>query len=249
MKYRSSAGQIQTPVLIFAGIVGLSVLFFFLFSAGSIRDAGQRAAESAATPRDPSGQAPAAPAIPGSNLPPKPAPLPKTAPAFHANATSLLDALGTALREKNLEQAMTLAGPSGTGPRAEFVRHLLTSAGFTVPAEGPVFRETGAVSGGSRHELQLVPSAPGGPEPLGSVMVDAGRSATGPAWEVRGWRFSPALVSQALALIRQQGVNLSPDALATPPDALSQAHDFLTEALGRDFRRRLSIESEQAPNH
>ncbi len=227
--------------------MGLSVVFFFLFSAGSIRREAERAAEAAAGQgrQEPAGKRGAKPSIPQ----PRPPGPPKAAPAFYADAASLLAAIGGDLRSGNLEGAMKTAGPAGVGPKPEFVRHLLTGAGFAVPAEGPVFREAGAVSGGSRHELLLIPKTPGALVPAGTVMVDVARTGASSAWEVKDWRFSAGLVTQGLSLVRREGINLSPGPLASTPDSLSSAHDFLTDVLARDFRKARALTDEKKITH
>ncbi len=237
MNRRSITGSSHTPILVFLGIVGLSVVFFFIFTGRTpITKQGPSAASTAAAPE--SGVTPA-----GTGIKPAAAakpPVPKKAPpvpVVYARPDSLFSAIAAELRAGDLENAMKLGGKEfAILPGTNFLKLLLTKAGYRVPAEGPVFTDAGAMSQVARYAVALEPAAPGTPLPAGPVWVNAERNRTTGSWQLTSVTISPKLLAQGIEELRRNGVILDPKNLTVPADPLMQAHDFLAAVLSRDFR-------------
>lgn len=234
MHRRSIAGSSRTPILVFLGIVGFSAVFFLLFT-GRIPVTGKgsaAAAQAAATGKT------AAPgkSEPVTAKPPAPKKKPPT-PVVFAKPEQLLAAITAELRTGDLENAMKLGGKDfAVLPGTNFLKLLLTKAGYRVPAEGPVFTEAGAMSQVSRYAVALEPASPAAPPPAGALWVNVERDRAAGSWKLTGVVISPKLLAQATGELRRHGVVLDPATLSVPADPLMQAHDFLAGVLGRDFR-------------
>jgi outer membrane protein OmpA-like peptidoglycan-associated protein len=232
---RSSPGSSSTPILVFLGIVGMSAVFFLVFTGRTPVTSGKNATPEAAA-ASPSGS-PAAPN--GTPVTAKPAVPKKTpaAPVVFAKPEQLLNAITAELRTGDLENAMKLGGKDfAVLPGTNFIKLLLTKAGYRVPADGPVFTDAGALSQTSRYAIALEPAAPSAPAPAGPIWVNAERDRPTGSWKLTGVVISPKMLGQGIAELRRNGVVLEPEGLLPPADPLLQAHDFLAGVLGRDFR-------------
>ena len=109
MHRRSVSGSSSTPILVFLGIVGLSAVFFLIFT-GRTPVTTKGPAPAVQSP------APGTTAVPGkagpvTAKPPAPAPKkPPIAPVVYAQPEQLLAAITTELRAGDLENAMKLGG-------------------------------------------------------------------------------------------------------------------------------------------
>ena len=236
MHRRSVSGSSSTPILVFLGIVGLSAVFFLIFT-GRTPVTAKGPAPAVQSP------APGTTAVPGkagpvTAKPPAPAPKrPPIAPVVYAQPEQLLAAITTELRAGDLENAMKLGGKDfAILPGTNFLKLLLTKAGYRVPAEGPVFSDAGAMGQTARYAVALEPAAPGAPPPAGPIWVNAGRDRTTSSWKLTGVVISPKLLAQGTEELRRNSVLLETKDLTVPADPLMQAHDFLAGVLGRDFR-------------
>lgn len=235
MHPRSVTGPSNTPILVFLGIVGLSAIFFLIFTGGtpmgSKRPDGSPAVPSGAVTAVTSGGA-----QPGIVLPPA---RPKTtsAPVVYPNPELLLAAITAELRAGDLENAMKLGGKDfAVLPPVNFLKLLLTKAGYRVPAVGPVFTDAGAIGQVSRYAIALEPASASAPPPAGPFWVNAERDRTTGSWKLTNVILSAKMLAQGMAELRRNGVVLNPADLTAPADPLTQAHDFLASVLGRDFR-------------
>lgn len=234
MNRRFTKGSSSTPILVFLGIVGLSAVFFLIFTGRNPLAGLKQAAAPAAPP---------APAVPGAadqpKVPVKPPPAKKPAavPVVFAKPDQLFTAMATELRSGDLENAMKLGGSDfAVLPGTNFLKLLLTKAGYRVPADGPVFTDAGAMGQVSRYAVIMEPAAPSAPPLAGPLWVNAVRDRTSGSWKLTEVIISSKLLAQGLAELRRNGIILGPEKLETPPDALTQAHDFLAGVFGRDFR-------------
>ena len=229
MNRRFTTGSSSTPILVFLGIVGLSAVFFLLFT-GRIPFASLKPA--------------AAPAAPGTAALPKGVPVkppapkkPAAVPAVFGKPDQLFAAMTAELRAGDLENAMKLGGSDfAVLPGTNFLKLLLTKAGYRVPADGPVFTDAGAMGQVARYAVTLEPAAPSAPPLAGPLWVNAARDRISGSWKLTDVIISPKLLTQGLAELRRNGVIPGPEKLAAPPDPLTSAHDFLAGVLGRDFR-------------
>jgi OOP family OmpA-OmpF porin len=237
MHSRSVTGSSNTPILVFLGIVGLSAVFFLIFTGRT--PMGHKTPETpsaaASGPATGSPSASVKPAAgPGTpSVPPKKAP----APVVFPKPELLLAAITAELRSGDLENAMKLGGKDfAILPGTNFLKLLLTKAGYRVPADGPVFTDAGALSQVSRYAVALEPAAPSAPSPAGPVWVNAERDRPTGSWKLTGVVLSAKMLAQGMEELRRNGVILDPADLAAPADPLTQSHDFLAGVLGRDFR-------------
>ena len=237
-------GSSSTPILVFLGIVGLSALFFLIFT-GRTPITGHRPA-AVSPPFAGAGQAEGlGKSDPVTTKPPVPKKLPP-APVVHARPEQLLAAIATGLRAGDLENAMKLGGKDFVIlPGTNFLKLLLTKAGYRIPAEGLVFTDAGAMSPVVRYAIALEPAAPGTPPPAGPIWVDAERDRATNLWKLTGVIISPKFLAQGLEELRRNGVLLDAGDLTAPADPLMQAHGFLAGVLGRDFRAARLITDKQ----
>lgn len=233
-------GVSHTPFLVFAGIVGLSVVFFFIFSAGSLR----RTPKPVATPGGPKPaeiSPPAAPSvIPAVPVVPvvAPAPASKTTAGIpqaksksYSTAEALLSALAARIDAGDQDAVAKIAG---SGPRTAFLMRLSTECGWRVSPEAP-WKDAGAMSAVSRYELNLKSSSASQPAPAGPVVVDIERTQT-EGWKVKALRFDPALVAQVNSMAVSAGTVSDAAVLTDAPDPLDQARRFLSSVLSHDFK-------------
>jgi OOP family OmpA-OmpF porin len=256
-------GQSATPVLVFLGIVVLSVVFFFVLTLPR-QFKNQRAV---AVRVEPSPTEPAAAAVPGGGttdagtpaetsraLPPAAAP---TAVRF-TSPRHLMEALASHLASGDFAAAEAVLGDGvlsdGT---AAFWRSLFTTADLRPAVLSPV-REIGDLAELYRWALRLEERPPS-PDPIsGDAAVDRGRSAEAAApgdpppgsfeLEVdiardpaRGWRavavhFPEPLRQRVASRVAADGLPpvLAP-AVADADDPLHIAGRFLQAAFRQDF--------------
>ncbi len=236
MHRRSIAGSSSTPILVFLGIVGLSAVFFLIFT-GRTPVAGKSPIFASSNPASTStGGAKPGTAESVIAKPPTPRKSP-TAPAVYARPEQLLTAITNELRAGDLENAMKLGGQEfAILPGTNFLKLLLTKAGYRIPSEGPIFTDAGAMSQTARYALALEPGAPGAPPPAGPFWVNAERDRTTASWKLTSVTIAPKLLVQGTEELRRHGVILDTADLVAPADPLMLTHDFLSGVLGRDFR-------------
>ncbi len=228
--------------------MGLSVVFFFIFSAGSIgKKSAPPAAPRAAPPQATAPPAPAVrvPAVPVSPAGPKPAGPPP--PAVFATQEALMTELTARLRAGDFEAvAKYTESGSQSGGRLAYLQHVLTRCGWRIPAE-EAWIDAGSLTGVIRKQLQLVPATPDAALPAGAVLADIGRQ-PGDGWKVRNWRFDDALLAQTKALAPEGGAP-SPAGLTDAPDALDTARTFFSGVLGHDFRTARGVTDAAGVTH
>jgi OOP family OmpA-OmpF porin len=226
-------GSFLTPFLVFGGIVGLSVLFFFLLTLPTWL--GQRS-------RPPTGGGSAA-LVPAAVPKPavssgKPAVAPRSGgdPKAHfREASALLGEFGRLLAEDRVEEGMLLAGEAGKSPAAGFLRHLLGGAGYRVAAGEGRWRKTGSASGLSRYQLVLEPGEAGVPPLPGYPEIDLRREGR-EGWKIEAIRVGERLAAAGAGRLRNRNVVLDLESLRVEKDALGAASEFLSSLIGRDFR-------------
>jgi outer membrane protein OmpA-like peptidoglycan-associated protein len=219
--------------------VGLSIIFFFIFSAGHL---SRRKAVSQETPPDaPAAVKPVSPAakppVPGDAKTAVPAGNPAT-PVYFTTAEALVKEVAARLTTGKAEVVEKLAG---TGPRTRLLLDMLSTGGFRVSAASP-WVEAGSMAGGNRYELNLEPP------PAGPVAMDIERTKT-EGWKVKALRFDPAFVAQAAEILKTKGVAVNPGAVTDTPDALDQSRRFLTGVLSHNFKAARSLTDQVKVTH
>ena len=233
MHRRSISGSNSTPILVFLGIVGLSAVFFLVFT-GRTPITGKGPATSRSTVPGMTAAPRVAEPITAKPLTSRKVPL---SPVVYAKPEQLLAAITTELRAGDLENAMKLGGQDfAILPGTNFLKLLLTKAGYRVPAEGPIFADAGAMSQVARYAVALEPAAPSAPPPGGPIWVNAERDRATSSWKLTGVVISPKLLAQGIEELRRNSIVLDPEDLNVPADPLMLAHGFLAGVLGRDFR-------------
>ena len=234
MHRRAAPAVSSTPILVFLGIVCLSAVFFLIFTGRTpLTGKGPAPAPVIITPGPT--------AAPGNSEPvtaqrPVPKKLPSS-PVIYAKPEQLLAAITAELRTGDLENAMKLGGKEfAILPGTNFLKLLLTKAGYRVPPEGPVFADAGAMSHVARYSMALEPATAGAPLPAGPVWVNAERDRATSSWKLTGVAISSKLLGQGIGELRRQSIVVDPQDLTAPADPLMQTHDFLAGVLGRDFR-------------
>ena len=241
-------GSSHTPILVFAGIVGLSVLFFFIFSAGSF---GKKESPAAPAPA-PVARTPVVPAkLPADAAVsvPLPGETPAGVPRVTASSTleGLLAELAGLLAAGDFDAVEKFTVTSDNmAPRTAFLKQLLLNCGWLVASKPWV--DAGTITGVNRRELKLEPADPGVAKPAGAVMADFERVA-GSGWRVKAWRFDAALVTQAEALLAARAITVSASGLTDAPDPLDQARKFLKNVVGHDFKAARSITEASGVTH
>lgn len=237
----SPQGRTNAAIPVFLGIVGLSAVFFVLFTLPP-RNAGTAGADPAAV-SDSNGVAGGAvkdsgtgTAKPSVAAQPKPAAKPKAAPVVYLQPKLLLEAVTAELRAGNLDGAIKLGTPAFVADaRSNFLKLLLTKGGFRIPETGPVFVDAGASGGTPRFEMRLLPETKGGAAPAGPVWVDLEKDKTTASWKMSSAVISPALIGQAEEALRLHDVVINPAELLRKPDPLQVTHTFLSAVLTRNF--------------
>ncbi len=254
----ATRGSATPPVFVFAGIVGLSIVFFLLFSAKNLfrkdppPDSGTAPVTASTTTTPPEKETAGKP---GDGTAGKAAGKPETSPpgedpagkphaAYFTTAEAVLKDLTSRLRSGRTED---LTKTAGGGPRVDFLHQLLTKAGWTLP-EGEPWSDEGAMTGVNRYGLKLEPSSPAVPLPAGPVMADVERTKT-EGWKLRGLRFDPALVDQAVLLLKDAGITVEPAPLRDAADPLDLAHRFFDGVLGHDFKSARSLTDHAKVTH
>lgn len=228
MKRHSHQGQAATAIPVFLGIVGLSACFFVLFTIPG-REAGGAGVPDNSTPV-------VAKAKPSLSNPPKKTAAAQRVPTVYLQPEVLLAAVTGALRENNLEGAMKLSGPVfAADAHTNFLKLLLTKAGYRVPPTGDVFVEAGVASGFTRYQWLLEPDSTATPAPDGALWVDLARDPATASWQMRQVILSPVLLAQGISELRRHEVVIDPAELVQKPDPLQQTNTFLSGVLGRNF--------------
>jgi outer membrane protein OmpA-like peptidoglycan-associated protein len=227
--------------------VGLSVVFFFLFSAGHLMKR-----KSGASPPAPERIAAVAPVRPPP-APREPVTTPDPIPslpaghpqqAYFTTAEALLAAVAEQAPRGKPE---SLANLTGEGPRTQFLAALLAEDGWRISSGDP-WMEAGAMAGLSRYELKLENAASSTPAPAGAVTVDVERSKT-EGWKVKTLRFDAAFVAQAAELLKPKGIAVNAPALTDPADPLDQARRFFSGVLSHDFKAARSLTDQVRVTH
>ncbi len=232
-------GSSHTPILVFAGIVGLSIIFFFIFSAGHLsrrRVASQEPSPDMPAAVKPAGTTPKPPAPAGGNAV-VPAGNPP-APVYFTTADALIKEVAARLASGKAEEVEKLAG---NGPRTRTLVAMLSTGGFRLSAASP-WVEAGSMAGGNRYELNLEPP------PAGPVAMDIERTKT-EGWKVKALRFDPAFAAQAAEVLKAKGVAVDAGAVSDAPDALDQSRRFLTGVLSHNFKAARSLTDQVKVTH
>lgn len=227
---RTSSGQANAPILVFAGIVSLSIVFFFVFTRPSAdRPAAPNSQTAGTNPADPptaTGQG--VEKDPGTTAPPPPPPV-QPPKSLYTRSTEFLQAFSQKLESGKMEDALTSVSEEVPTPRRDFLQKVVT-AGFRPQGGSKPWKEIGRMSGVERWELPMVkadvPETPASNQ-RSSVLVDLKLSRE-EGYRITGLRFSPGLVQAIDSVIDP--------ALTDPPDALSVSHDFITELLAMNFK-------------
>lgn len=178
-------GQSATPILVFLGIVVLSVIFFFALTlprqlerkraAAEMARAEAAQVEAAAQARaQEEARAVAAAEAKAAETPDSPAPTeqPAVAASPFASPRQFMEALATHLAAGDVATAEKVLGAEAlAGEKVEFFRTLFTTAGLRPAAAAPV-REIGDVAESYRWAVRLEANAT--PAPSDSVPTDAG---------------------------------------------------------------------------
>lgn len=230
MNSSSIKGSSHTPILVFAGIVGLSVVFFFLFSFGSFGKKPEAPAPAQGTaPVVTKATAPAVvPSAPGQGTV-------VAGGGGNANLFTTVEALQQEIAVRvSGGDLPALAKITGAGPKTELLHRLVKESGWKVAAEA--WRDAGSIAGLIRRGLRL--EMPDG-KPSEPVMVDIERTKT-EGYKVKSLRLSPALVMQ---------VGNAGGIAADMPDPLDQAWRFFDSVLGHDFKTARSLTSAEKVTH
>lgn len=256
-------GQSATPVLVFLGIVVMSVVFFLALTLPRARHTRREAAARAgAVPTEtvpipteskrttPSGEADGGAGASAPNAADRPAGVtPPSATARFASPRSFMETLAAHLRSGDLAAAeAALGGAALSAAQAGFFRAIFTTAGLQ-PASSAV-REVGDVADMSRWSLRLeartpapgdaaaAPPLPEPPLPAAEPLeleVDLGRDAG------RGWRavavHFPDPLRRTVAAASGAGTGLAAveAGAAGADDPVHSARRFLQAALRQDF--------------
>jgi OOP family OmpA-OmpF porin len=241
----TARGSTHTPILVFAGIVGLSVVFFFIFSAGSL---GRKPPPPSAPP--PATQTRAAAPSPAPTVAPPPQiqqPAGPPAAASFASLETLLEGLTARLRAEDFDSVEKLTEDHHRkNERLAYLKHVLTRCGWRVAAADP-WIDAGSITGVTRKQLKLEPATPDAAVPAGAVLADFGR-VQGEGWKVKTWRFDAALLTQTKALAPEGGTPPS-SSLTETPDALDTARTFFGGVIGHDFKTARSVTDSAGVTH
>lgn len=243
MNRSSQRGQAAAPIIVFVGIVTLSVIFFFVFTMPQCGGAKPATTAQNAGPKPVAIEKPEliapTPVVPQPVTPAEP---PKPQKPFYAKSSQFLAAVSEKIAVGKIDETLELMSPTIPEARKEFYKKLFAS-GFQPVAASSSWREIGRISGQERWALPLtkpadstVPSPTEIPPPAPGVAEEKPKAqelqvdlklTREEGYQITGLRFSPALLAAAG----------STDAtLADAPDALVVSHDFITELLSKDFR-------------
>ncbi len=249
----SPSGASAAPILVFLGIVALSVIFFFVFT---LPQCSGRQTTVTSLPASPS-----TPAVPVTPVPPPalettpPPPTVVTPPKpFYMKSSQFLAALFEQLRTGKIDEARELMVSSVPQPKQDFFQKLFTTAGYHPASEGGGWQEVGRISGQERWLLPLAKSAVspapladptltgigltiGAPTPIPAAAAAAAASpeisidlklTRDEGYQITGLHFSPSLLAAESATADRS--------LVDPPDPLSISHDFVAQVLGKNFK-------------
>jgi OmpA-OmpF porin, OOP family len=245
----SQRGQSATPILVFVGIVSLSVIFFFVFTLPQC--GGKQPPKTIPTVATPAKTGtPTTPTpVPVVNPLATPEPTIPVAPPkpFFMKSSQFLTAIAEKLTSGKATETLEWFAPSVAPAKRAFFEKVF-AAGYTpVTTESP-WREIGRMSAQERWALLL--QAPAAAAVPGVAPVSA--PATTPlefdlkltrenGYQITNVRFSPALMPLA-------GPNPEPG-LVDAPDPLTISNQFITEVLGKDFRGARSITDNAKVTH
>lgn len=245
----SDRGSSTTPVFVFLGIVGLSVVFFFLFTLP--RWTGDSGVPPAQAQEKPVTAAPPKPASPPADSPGAKPPVKPQKPAiFYASPEGLLQAIQEPLEAGNLEAAFRLAGSkAGQSPQANFLRHILTTAGYRVAASADTpWSRLGQAGDVQRYTLAISPVEPAAPQAAGLPWFDVERSEK-QGWDVAGIGFPESLIRQVSEQLSLKSVIIDTADVRTKGDAMSRSTEFLSGILAHDFKAARGLTDETKVTH
>lgn len=233
-------GSSHTPILVFAGIVGLSVAFFFLFSAGSL---GRKQPPVEPPPAHAAQTSQSAQVV----TPPPAAPVELPLVSKFASPDAVFAEFAARLSAGDADGALKLTAPSVSATATALLKHLLTDCGWKVAATNP-WKDAGVITGVYRRELTLEPTAADAPAPAGAVLVDAGRSGDD-GWKIVALHYDAALTTQAADLLKAKSVGIDAVALVSPADPLQMARLFFSHILSHDFKSARGLTDETKVTH
>ncbi len=150
-----SSGHTATPILVFFGIVTLSVIFFFVFTLPRGRKAPVLPAPKApVATTSPSVAPPPEQVTPVTPVTPPAPPPPPPAKPLYIKSQDLLTAISSAIAGDKPEDAEKCFDPAIPAARREFFSHLFTKTKLRPSAQDP-WKEIGRISGSERWELAL----------------------------------------------------------------------------------------------
>ncbi len=151
----SQRGQSAAPLLVFLGIVLLSVIFFFVFTMP--QGSGKQTTVTTLPQTVPVPKPVAPPTAPVVVTPP---PTVITPPKpFYMKSSQFLSALAEHLRAGKLDEAMELMAPTVPQAKQEFFKKLFTTGGYKPGSGENPWQEIGRMSGQERWQLPLSKSA------------------------------------------------------------------------------------------
>ena len=198
-------GNSATPLIVFIGIVVLSVIFFFALTLPRQLERKRQAQETV----EPAAPTPAIPAPePPKSDPktePQPAPVAEPPPVRHASPRHFVQAIAEALSAGDVKSASALIGPEPlSGGKAEFFEAVFGAAALRPRPESPL-REIGDVGELYRWAIRLHEAAgpaiaqsdpaaasPRAPADELALEIDVTRG-TERGWMAKAVHFSPAL--------------------------------------------------------
>lgn len=234
-------GSSHTPILVFAGIVGLSVVFFFIFSFGSF---GKKPAPPPVAPA-PTGPSAAQPVVtPLPSLPASPPPAQVT--RFNA-PDAVFAEFSARLFAGDTDGALKLLAPAVPTAAGALLKNVLTDGGWRVAASAP-WRDAGVMAGAYRRELRLEPTTAEAAVPQSLVMVESARSEKN-GWVISALRFDAVLTALAAGKVSTPSGAVDPMALATPDDPLRIARHFFDHVLSHDFKSARGLTDQEKVTH
>lgn len=162
-----SRGQSAIPILVFLGIVTLSVVFFFAFTApqcGSSRNLAKAAPVKALPP-----PVPPKPVVPEPPVKPVEPSVPVTPPKpFYLKSSQFLAAVAEKLAAGKVEETMDFLSPAVPPERKALYQKLFTSGYKPATSGAAGWKEIGRIGGQERWMLPLEKSADGPPKTSGN---------------------------------------------------------------------------------
>ncbi len=167
---------------------------------------------------------------------------PAPAKSFYLKSSQFLNAVAERLAAGKVAETLELLAPGIPQERTELYQKLFTSGWRPVMASNP-WKEIGRMGGQERWALPLelpaavvqstpgdqsAPPSPTPAAPLPEIEVDLKLSRE-EGYQITNIRFSPELLKASNTATTA--------ALLDPPDPLSISHEFVSEVLGKNFRR------------